>query len=1303
MTPFDFDEILIRDAHVLRRALNPKGRLSDRQRARLESSKAAYARRDASVPRIDFPRELPIAKHIDEIVALLRSHQVVIVAGETGSGKTTQLPKACLRAGLGRRGMIGHTQPRRLPARAVAERIANELKTPFGGVVGFAVRFTERYGDDTLVKVMTDGLLLAEIRTDRDLHNYEVLIIDEAHERSLNVDFLIGYVKTLLRRRPDLKLIVTSATIDIEAFRAHFDGAPVVAVDGRGYPVDVLYREQDEGFEHALQGCLEEIARAGASGPRDILVFLSGEREILDTSRWLKREYGDRYDVLPLYARLPAREQRRIFAPGEREGAPLARRQEREGAPLAKTKPRQRVVLATNVAETSITVPNIGYVIDSGNARISRYSYRSKIQRLPIEPISQASAEQRKGRCGRIAPGTCYRLYSSADFEGRPQYTDPELKRTNLASVVLQMRAFRLGKTEDFPFIDPPDPRVVKDAEQSLRQLDALDGERLTQVGRTMARLPVDPRLARMLVAAHRLGCVKEMLIIVSALSIQDPRERPPDKREAADRNHREHADGKSDFVTFVNLWDTLETARRDMTSGAFRRMLEKSFLSPSRVREWRALHRQLLLAAKRQGMRVNARDADYASVHRALLSGSLSFIGMRDVDAGMYRGARNLKFRIFPGSAMARSQPRWIVAAEIAETQRTYARCVAAVEPSWIEQAATSVLKRVWSEPHWDDARGEVVAFERVTVYGLPVVERRPVGYARIDPEATREIFVRDALLRSESAVSAPFLDRNRATARKIAELQAKSRRADLLATDRAQAAFYLEHLPQDVLGARTLTAWLRRADRAAVDRLHMTEADLLARTDFGVSDTDFPPSLVVDGLELDLKYRFSPGESDDGVSLQVGLGALPHLDRDDLDWLVPGFFEQKCAALLRSLPKSARRRLLPLGDKARSVAAHLSRPDRYRRGGLRTALAQCVEAEFGLRVDAADFRDEQIDPFLRMNVQVLDSAGRTVDQDRDVGVLKNRLLPRIERCADTDIRTRFESRGLSSFPSAGVPESLVINDGDIPTVVYPALRDDGDRVDLVMLTHRSSQAATNRRGYSRLALLADSRTSRYLRKRVDAERTMALHYAALGAKDMLADELLLASVWACFFAVSPPEKLSLPRSGPAFDALVDSRRARLTVVFTSVLEGSREILARRFAVANKIAALDSPAFAPSRKDMTAHLDRLVPPDFPNRIPPEGLADLSRYLRALTHRADNLPGRVLKDRENLVEAAGWEARAAAVSDVLPGDAELVQLLYLVEEYRVALFSQRIGTKSRVSPERLARALKPLESRARLR
>ena len=593
-------------------------------------------------------------------------------------------------------------------------------------------------------------------------------------------------------------------------------------------------------------------------------------------------------------------------------------------------------------------------------------------------------------------------------------------------------------------------------------------------------------------------------------------------------------------------------------------------------------------------------------------------------------------------------------------------------------------------------------MADERVTVYGLPVVENRWVSYARIDSSASREIFVRDALLRPKSSVSAPFLDRNRETARRIGELQAKARRADLLATDRAQAAFYLERLPRDVLSVRTLNAWLRQADAAAVARLQMSEADLLARTDFGVSDADFPPSLVVDGIELPLKYRFAPGETDDGVSVQVGVGALPHLAREALEWLVPGFLEQKCVALLRALPKSARRRLLPVGDKARSVAARLSRSDRYRRGGLRTALAECVQAEFGLRLEAADLRDSDISPFLRMNVQVVDSKGRTVDQDRDIGALKERMLPNRKRGADTDASKRLEARGLRSFPAAGVPETRVIEDGGHPAVLYPALRDDGDRVDLVMLAHRSSQAATNRRGYSRLALLADPRTSRYLQRQVEAEKTMALRYATVGTKEMLADEILLASAWACFFAASPSEDPSLPQTGSEFDALIASGRPRLTAVFTSVLEGSRDVLEWRFSVANKIAALDSPAFVPSRDDMAAHLGRLVPPDFPNRIPLERLADVSRYLRALAHRADNLPGHVPKDRENLAEATRWEARASSVADALPDGPETVELRFLMEEYRVALFSQRIGTKVRVSPERLARVLEPLESRIRL-
>ena len=1150
------------------------------------------ARRAERVPALSFPPELPISSRMDEIVECIRAHPVVIVAGETGSGKTTQLPKACLAAGRGVRGMIGHTQPRRLAARTVAARIARELDVPLGAQVGFAVRFGQAWGEDTLVKVMTDGLLLAEIQHDRRLEAYDTLILDEAHERSLNVDFLVGYAKKLLRRRADFKLIVTSATIDVEAFQRHFDGAPVVSVSGRGHPVDVVWRETDGDDEgDPIAACLDEIARTRpGTAARDVLVFLPGEREILETSQRLRRAYRDRYEVLPLYSRLPAREQARIF--DSRPGA------------------RQRVILATNVAETSVTVPNVGYVIDSGVARISRYSFRSRIQRLPVEPVSQASAEQRKGRCGRVAPGTCYRLYSEADYGNRPRYTDPELTRTNLASVVLQMRAFRLGDVSRFPFIDPPDPRAVQDAVRALHELGALDEDRLTKVGRTMARLPVDPRLARMLIAASRGGCLREMLIVVAALSIQDPRERPPDRRQAADEAHGAYAHPESDFLAWVNLWNALEEARGERTRSGFRRHLQRHFLSPSRVAEWRSLHRQLLLAARSLGMRPNKADADYAAVHRALLAGSLGFVGLHD-EARVYQGARNLKFRIFPGSVLARkgpsagSGPKWVVAAEIAETGRTYARCVAKVDARWIEDAAGKLLRRSHSEPHWDARRGEPMVFERATLYGLPVVERRAVRLGPIDPEEARELFVRHALVGSADGVvragrhpRPAFLDRNLALTRRIVELQAKGRRADVLASAEAQADFYLRRLPEDVWSVASLTAWLARADTATLEGLRMTEADLMTRTDAGVPDTDFPPVLRIDGLELPLRYRFAPGEPDDGVSVRVDLGVLPHLRPGPLDWLVPGFFEQKCVELLKALPKSVRRRLAPVPDKAREMTAVLLRPDRYRQGGLLAALAERVEGDYGVAIGASDWRPEAVTPFLRMNVQVRGAKGRVVDQDRDLPSLQARLLGRVERGAEA-ARERYERRGLTAFPEDGVPETLTVDGRAGRVLAYPALRDDGDRVDLVLLTHRSSQHATNRRGYSRMALLSDRRRTRRLRRDIEAERTMALHYATLGTHARLVDELLLAAAWTCFFAGRP-----LPTAAPEFEAALDAGAGRLASTCGELVAASRAILARRFDAAREVLALESPAFRASREDMAAHLERLVPPDFPNRIP---------------------------------------------------------------------------------------------------
>ena len=899
-----------------------------------------------------FPEQLPITPRIGEIVTLMQRHPVLIVAGETGSGKTTQLPKACLAAGIGRRGVIAHTQPRRLAARTVAARIAEELGVRLGDKVGYAVRFSDRTSADTVVKVMTDGLLLNEIQRDPRLRRYECVIVDEAHERSLNVDFILGCLKRLLRRRRDLRVVVTSATIDVDAFAEYFDGAPVVRVGGRGYPVKTIFQEAAEDAEStsadegALVDCLRTIAEEAPAGRRDILVFQSGEREIFDNSQLLRRIFADRFDILPLYARLPTVEQRRVFAPGG----------------------RQRVVLATNVAETSITVPNIGYVVDPGTARIARYSYRAKLQRLPVEPISQASAAQRAGRCGRVAPGVCYRLYSETDFNARPAYTDPELRRSNLAAVVLAMRAFRLGDIERFPFVDPPDPRAVRDAVRLLHELQALTGDELTAIGRTMARLPVDPRLARMLIEASRTGVLAEALIIVSALAAQDPRLRPLDRRDAADQAHALFVNDdakRSDFLVYVNLWRWLEAQRAEHTRSGFRRVLEKRFLSPTRVREWHALHRQLLLACRGLGMKVNAQAADYATLHRALLAGSLGFIGARrepdetsdrrpvNVAGGKrkrrqaieYDGPRALRFRLFPGSALSRAAPRWVVAAEISDTGQTYARGVAEVEPEWIEAAAKHIAKSTFSEPCWDARRGEAMVRERITVYGLAVVTERPRRAADVDRSAAREIFVREALVRwtqhAPNGIEAPFLAHNAGIERRIQELEAKGRRGDLLAGEKARAEFYLAHLPADVVSRATWRHYIATANEAALSKFKMTEADLLAGTATGVAASDFPMRLAVGTDFIPLKYKFAPGAEDDGVTARVNLGLLSALDADALEWLVPGFFEDKCVALVKGLPKALRRRLVPVPQHVQAILPRLLAPQTYRRGKLAAALS--------------------------------------------------------------------------------------------------------------------------------------------------------------------------------------------------------------------------------------------------------------------------------------------------------------------------------------------------------------------------
>lgn len=1246
-----------------------------------------------------FPEELPITPRIGEIVDLVRRNPVVIVAGETGSGKTTQLPKACLAAGLGARGAIAHTQPRRLAARTVAARIASELGVALGADVGYAVRFAEATSADTVVKVMTDGLLLNEIQRDRRLSRYECVIVDEAHERSLNVDFILGCLKLALRSRRDLKVIVTSATIDVDAFAAYFNDAPVVEVSGRGYPVEVVYAPARDAPETALVDCLQVIAREAPVGRRDVLVFQSGEREIFESAQLLKKRFADRFDVLPLYARLPNTEQQRIFAPGD----------------------RQRVVLATNVAETSLTVPNIGYVVDPGLARVSRYSYRAKLQRLPIEPVSQASANQRAGRCGRVAPGVCYRLYDEEDYQSRPAYTDPELKRTNLAAVVLSMKAFRLGPVEEFPFLEPPDGRAVRDAIRLLHELEALVDDKLTEVGRTMARLPVDPRLARVLIEAARRGALAEALIVVSALAGQDPRLRPVDRRAAADKAHalfdEPSADAadvpKSDFLAFIRLWDYVETNRTQVSRSAFRRLLESRFLSPARVREWRALHRQLLLACRRLGLRVNSEPADYAALHRAMLSGSLGFIGARrDVlaepsrrgQAGAkrrgrmpeYDGPRGMRFRVFPGSALLAASPKWLVAAEISETGATYARCVGSVEPAWIEEAAAHIKRTSYSEAYWDAGRGEAMVRERVTVYGLTVVADRPRRAREVDPAAARGLFVLEALVRRQrqppaQRVKAAFLDRNESLARRVEERQAWMRRADLLASERERARFYDARLPA---GLSSIAAWQEYVGRlgdAERERLIMADRDLLASAASPVRDDDFPSRLALGGHLVPLVYRFAPGERDDGVSLRIDLGMLSGLDANVLDWLVPGFFADKCEALLRGLPKSLRRQLAPISERVRLVVERLS-GDAYRQGSLAAAMSAVIRSTTGVAIPVNQWPVGMLPDHLRMNVQVRGHRGRVADQDRDVAALRARLLATVEQAIARDVGREGERHGVTEFPAEGVPDSLALGSKAGRVVVYPVLVDRQDSVDLLIHATPKGRGALNRGGYARLAMLAQPRAARHLAREIEHDAALAMRYAPLGPFAELVDAVTLSAAWYTFF-----EGRALPTTRGAFEERLQACGKSLASTFQNVLQHVREVLAKRHELARRIDSLASPALVDTRTDLSGQLDTVAGRGFLATLPSDRLADLPRYLDGMAMRLDGLAGRVGRDRQGMAAVMPWERRLAKLADA--GE-DVAELAFLVQEFRIATFSQRIGTRGKTSAKRLEVRFAALEAAA---
>jgi ATP-dependent helicase HrpA len=1245
---------------------------------------AARAARRAAMPPITYPPELPVSQRKDEIARVIKENQVVIVAGETGSGKTTQIPKICLELGRGVTGQIGHTQPRRLAARTVAERIAEELGSPLGETVGYQVRFTDVSADDTLIKLMTDGILLTELARDRKLSRYDTLIIDEAHERSLNIDFILGYLRRLLPERPDLKVIITSATIDPERFAAAFGGAPIVEVSGRTYPVEVRYRPL-EGGEDADQGqaISDAIDELSLEGPGDILVFLSGEREIRDTADLLAGR--DRLEVLPLYSRLSAAEQHRVF---ERRQASAYTR---------------RVVLATNVAETSLTVPGIHYVVDPGTARISRYSRGTKVQRLPIEPISQASANQRKGRCGRTADGICIRLYSEADFESRPEFTEPEILRTNLASVILQMAAIGLGDVPKFPFIDPPDARNIADGLTLLAELNAFKSGRITGLGRKLARLPVDPRIGRMILEADRNGCVREVLIIAAALSIQDPRERPADAQQAADDKHRRFADPDSDFVAYLNLWDYLAERQRELSSSAFRRLCRSEYLNYLRVREWQDLQGQLQRLAGDLGVAVDSSSAERTAVHVSLLSGLLSQIGMlyqtgraeparSAASSGAarrpraeYLGARNARFAIFPGSSLARKTPDWIVAAELVETSRLWARTVARIEPEWVEPLAQHLVKRSYSEPHWEKKQGGAVALEKVTLYGVPIVTDRKVSYGRIDPAAARELFLRHALVEGDWQTPHRFFIENRRLLAEAEELEHRVRRRGLVVGEDELFAFYDARIPADVVSAQHFDTWWKQARRADPDQLTFKPADLLSEDAAQVSTDSYPDIWTSQsaGLQaLPLSYAFEPGSETDGVTVDIPLSRLNQVNAAEFSWQVPGLRTELVTEMIRSLPKSLRRDLVPAPDVAREVVARLGPPS----GDLRDAVARELRSLRGVTVPHDAWDLSKLPPHLRITVRVTD-GDRVLAEGKDVAELQRELRPRL-RAVLSQAAAGLTRSGLTSWDFGALPE--VFREGTV--VAYPALADAGTAVDVRLFETEAAARSAMWAGTRRLILLGAPSPVKSIAGRLSTSAKLALSHNPHGSvAAMFADCVNCAADYLMARAGGPA------RDREGFDRLSAAVRSGLHDVTADVVAHVESALRLAHAAQARLDDSRADAIRPAVADMRAQLSGLIHPGFVTATGYRRLPQLTRYLRGIERRLDKLPESPARDAANMAVAQRVEqAYRQAVADLPPArrtDPDVIEIRWMLEELRVSLFAQTLGTLAPVSENRILAAL----------
>ncbi|MFE5815747.1 ATP-dependent RNA helicase HrpA [Streptomyces sp. NPDC056479] len=1295
-------ELSLRDAQRLGRRLEgarkirkPEARTAVLAEIEAEIAKGEerIAARRARVPAVTYPEQLPVSQKKDEIAAAIRDHQVVIVAGETGSGKTTQIPKICVELGRGVRGMIGHTQPRRIAARTVAERVAEELDTPLGETVGWKVRFTDQVNPDgTFIKLMTDGILLAEIQTDRELRAYDTIIIDEAHERSLNIDFLLGYLAQLLPKRPDLKVVITSATIDPERFSRHFGDAPIVEVSGRTYPVEVRYRplleeDSEDSDRDQITAICDAVEELQSEGKGDILVFLSGEREIRDTADALVKKNYRFTEVLPLYARLSHAEQHRVF-------------QSHTG---------RRIVLATNVAETSLTVPGIKYVIDPGFARISRYSHRTKVQRLPIEPVSQASANQRKGRCGRTSDGICIRLYSEDDFVARPEFTDAEILRTNLASVILQMTAAGLGDIEKFPFIDPPDHRNIRDGVQLLQELGAIDPaekdarKRLTQTGRKLAQLPVDPRLARMVLEADKNGCVREVMVIAAALSIQDPRERPADKQAQADQQHARFKDETSDFLAYLNLWRYVREQQRERGSSSFRRMCKQEYLNFLRIREWQDIYTQLRTVAKQMGIHLNEDDAPADRVHVSLLAGLLSHIGMKDVKDGAkneYLGARSAKFAVFPGSALFKKPPRFVMSAELVETSRLWARVNAKIEPEWVEPLAEHLLKRTYSEPHWEKDQAAVMAYEKVTLYGVPIIAQRKVNYGRIDPEVSRELFIRNALVEGDWRTHHKFFADNRKLLSEVEELEHRARRRDIVVDDETLFDFYDQRVPEHAVSGAHFDSWWKRKRHEEPEFLDFEREMLIRESAEAVTKADYPDSWRQGQLKFRVTYQFEPGADADGVTLHLPLQVLNQVTDEGFDWQIPGLREELVTELIRSLPKPIRRHYVPAPNFAKrflDTAVPLQEP-------LTVTMARELKRMVGVPFTADDFDWSRVPEHLRITFRIIDERRRKLAEDKDLEALQLRLKPKARQAlsqaaAATASRQGGESlerKGLTDWTIGTLTRVFETRRAGQPVKAYPALVDDGDTVSVRLFDTEAEQQQAMWKGTRRLILRnIPVNPAKFASDHLTNAQKLALSANPHGSIQGLFDDCAMAAA----------DKLIGDFGGPAWDEesyrkLYEKVRAEIVDTTVRTVGQVQQVLAAWQAAERRLKTVRSPTLLANLTDVRKQLDALVKPGFVTEAGLRRLPDLMRYLIAVDRRLQQMPTNVQRDTTRMEKVHEMQDEYAWLLEQMPQGrpvpTQVLDVRWMLEELRVSYFAHALGTAYPISDKRIVKAIDTL-------